>query len=447
MGKVKVLVLAGLMAWLPGLVTAQTKVPTPPAKALIEAALKDDRAYAITRDLSTDIGPRLAGTEAEARARDWAVARLTQEGFTNARVETFPLTAWERIIETATIIGPHAQRLEVHATGGSPSTPAEGIVGEVVRFADMVALRAAAPGSLTGKIAFVDDIMPVTEDGSGYGKAVSLARLAVSSALPARLSARSMSAKVPAIEARLAVLMQQLAAPYAIDDRLVNITVSIGVAVFPQDDANPDTLLRHADQAMYAAKQAGRNRFHQFDAAQERALQLLRAQGHYLREALAQAQFILYLQPKVDMRSGTVVGAEVLSRWQHPERGLVSPGEFLPLLEGTDLEIGFGEWVAEAALTVLGSNVDAQHLQQPDFADWVAGCLARHPRVPAHLVEIEITESAALYDLSAVADTLNALRAMGVTVALDDFGTGYSSLTYLRRLPMDTLKIAQSFVH
>eukprot|EP01041_Mallomonas_annulata_P021504 gene21504-41572_t len=172
MGKVKVLVLAGLMAWLPGLVTAQTKVPTPPAKALIEAALKDDRAYAITRDLSTDIGPRLAGTEAEARARDWAVARLTQEGFTNARVETFPLTAWERIIETATIIGPHAQRLEVHATGGSPSTPAEGIVGEVVRFADMVALRAAAPGSLTGKIAFVDDIMPVTEDGSGYGKAV-----------------------------------------------------------------------------------------------------------------------------------------------------------------------------------------------------------------------------------------------------------------------------------
>lgn len=172
MGKVKVLVLAGLMAWLPGLVTAQTKVPTPPARALIEAALKDDRAYAITRDLTTDIGPRLAGTEAEARARDWAVARLTQEGFTNARVETFPLTAWERVIETATIVGPHAQRLEVHATGGSPSTPAEGIVGEVVRFADMAALRAAAPGSLTGKIAFVDDIMPVTEDGSGYGKAV-----------------------------------------------------------------------------------------------------------------------------------------------------------------------------------------------------------------------------------------------------------------------------------
>ena len=254
-------------------------------------------------------------------------------------------------------------------------------------------------------------------------------------------------------------VMESISAPYTLDTERVVVTASIGYTIFPQDDADADTLLRHADQAMYAAKQAGRNRFHQFDAAQERAVQLLRAQGHYLREALAQAQFTLYLQPKVDMRSGTVVGAEVLSRWLHPERGLVPPGEFLPLLEGTELEIGFGEWVAEAALTVLEQlqdrgmpmplsiNIAAQHLQQPGFADWVAACVARHPRVPAHLVEIEITESAALYDLSAVADTLNAVRAMGVTVALDDFGTGYSSLTYLRRLPMDTLKIDQSFVH
>lgn len=188
-------------------------------------------------------------------------------------------------------------------------------------------------------------------------------------------------------------------------------------------------------------------------------MQLRRAQGRHLRDALADAQFTLYLQPKVDMRSGTVVGAEVLSRWQHPERGLVPPGEFLPLLQGTELEIGFGEWVAEAALTVLEQlqerglpmplsiNIAAQHLQQPGFAPWMAQCLARHPKVPTHLVEIEITESAALYDLSAVAATLTELRAMGVTVSLDDFGTGYSSLTYLRRLPMDTLKIDQSFVH
>ena len=143
-------------------------------------------------------------------------------------------------------------------------------------------------------------------------------------------------------------VMDNISAPYTLDTERVVVTASIGYTVFPQDDADADALLRHADQAMYAAKQAGRNRFHQFDAAQERALQLQREQGRHLREALAAAQFTLYLQPKVDMRSGAVVGAEALARWQHPERGLVPPGEFLPLLEGTELEIDFGEWVVEA---------------------------------------------------------------------------------------------------
>ncbi len=260
-------------------------------------------------------------------------------------------------------------------------------------------------------------------------------------------------------EAMLNRVMASISVPYTLDTERVVVTASIGYTMFPLDDADADALLRHADQAMYAAKQAGRNRFHQFDAAQERALQTLREQGRYIREALADRQFVLYLQPKVDMRSGTVVGAEALSRWQHPERGIVSPGEFLPLLEGTELEIGFGEWVVEAALATLEQlqhrgmpmpvsvNIAAQHLQHPGFADWMAQCLARHPGVPAHLVEIEITESAALYDLTAVSGTLTDLRALGISVSLDDFGTGYSSLTYLRRLPMDTLKIDQSFVH
>ena len=260
-------------------------------------------------------------------------------------------------------------------------------------------------------------------------------------------------------EGMLHRVMESISAPYTLDTERVVVTASIGYTVFPLDDADADALLRHADQAMYAAKQAGRNRFHQFDAAQERALQTLREQGRYIRDALADRQFVLYLQPKVDMRSGTVVGAEALSRWQHPERGIVSPGEFLPLLEGTELEIGFGEWVVDAALVVLEQlqhrgmpmpvsvNIAAQHLQHPGFADWMAQCLTRHPTVPAHLIEIEITESAALYDLTAVAGALTDLRALGVSVSLDDFGTGYSSLTYLRRLPMDTLKIDQSFVH
>ena len=260
-------------------------------------------------------------------------------------------------------------------------------------------------------------------------------------------------------EAMLRRVMESISSPYTLDTERVVVTASIGYTMFPLDDADADTLLRHADQAMYAAKQAGRNRFHQFDAAQERALQTVREQGRYIRDALADRQFVLYLQPKVDMRSGTVVGAEALARWQHPERGIVSPGEFLPLLEGTELEIGFGEWVVEAALVILEQlqrrsmtmpvsvNIAAQHLQHPGFADWMARCLARHPGVPAHLVEIEITESAALYDLTAVAGALTDLRALGISVSLDDFGTGYSSLTYLRRLPMDTLKIDQSFVH
>ena len=260
-------------------------------------------------------------------------------------------------------------------------------------------------------------------------------------------------------ERMLHSVMESISAPYTLDTERVVVTASIGYTLFPHDDADADTLLRHADQAMYGAKQAGRNRFHQFDAAQARALELAREQGRNLQGALANAEFMLYLQPKVDMKSGTVVGAEALARWQHPERGVVAPGEFLPLLEGTDLEIRFGEWVAETALTLLerlqdhgleiplSINLAAQHLQQHGFADWMGQCLARHPRVPAHRVEIEITESAALYDLAAVARALTDLRALGVAVSLDDFGTGYSSLTYLRRLPLDTLKIDQSFVH
>jgi diguanylate cyclase (GGDEF)-like protein/PAS domain S-box-containing protein len=253
-------------------------------------------------------------------------------------------------------------------------------------------------------------------------------------------------------------LMESISSPYTLDTERVAVTASIGYTVFPSDDADADTLLRHADQAMYAAKEAGRNRFHQFDAAQERAQREQREQGLRLRDALAQAQFVLFLQPKVIMQTGEVVGAEALARWQHPVRGLLPPGAFLPLLDGTELEIVFGQWVVEAALAQLEQlldaglnmpvsvNISAQQLQHPGFAAWMVQCLARHPRVAPRLLELEITESAALYDLAAVTETLATLRALGVMVSLDDFGTGYSSLTYLRRLPMDTLKIDQSFV-
>ena len=256
----------------------------------------------------------------------------------------------------------------------------------------------------------------------------------------------------------LARMQEAAAAPVKIRQHTLQLSASMGVTLFPQNGGDADTLLRHADQAMYAAKQAGRNRFHQFDAAQERAQREHHEQGLLLSEALTQAQFVLFLQPKVVMQTGQVVGAEALARWQHPERGLLPPGAFLPLLDGTALEIVFGQWVVEAALAQLerlqeaglhmpvSINISARHLQHPGFGAWIVQCLARYPGVAPSRVELEITESAALYDLAAVADTLAGLRALGLSVALDDFGTGYSSLTYLRRLPMDTLKIDQSFV-
>ena len=253
-------------------------------------------------------------------------------------------------------------------------------------------------------------------------------------------------------------VMESLAAPYTLDTERVSVTASIGYTLYPQDSSDADTLLRHTDQAMYAAKQAGRNRFHQFDTAQERASQQVREQLAQMQGALAAGQFVLFLQPKVNMRLGTVVGAEALARWQHPERGLLSPAVFLPLLQNTELEFTFDAWVVESAMALVRTlksqamefpisiNIAAAHLQQPDFSAWMAQQLARHPDVSPSMLEMEITETAALYNIDLVAGTLGTLQTMGIRTSLDDFGTGYSSLTYLRRLPLHTLKIDQSFV-
>jgi len=253
-------------------------------------------------------------------------------------------------------------------------------------------------------------------------------------------------------------LMRSIAAPYTLEGEPVAVTASIGYTLYPRDDADADTLLRHADQAMYAAKQAGRNRFQEFDAAQERAQRDTHAQVVQVREALAAGQFELYLQPKVDMRLGTIVGVEALARWNHPERGVLSPAAFLHLIEGTDLDTQFGTWVVQSGLALVerlaqsgtalpvSINISAPHLQQAGFARCIGEQLAAHRRSPAHLLDIEITETAALLQIDTVAQTLRELRGLGLTISLDDFGTGYSSLTYLRRLPLNTLKIDQSFV-
>jgi diguanylate cyclase (GGDEF)-like protein len=264
-------------------------------------------------------------------------------------------------------------------------------------------------------------------------------------------------------ESRLAVerVLRVVAQPYVIDPSVdpVQVTASMGATVYPIDRSDADTLLRHADHAMYGAKQAGRNGYQFFDPEhrrrnEERVMAIGRVQ-----EALDNREFVLYYQPKVDMRRGVVLGLEALVRWDHPQHGLIAPMQFLPLIENTGLSSRVGDWVLGQALEHLAQwrragheisvsvNVSARHLQEPDFALRLAELLARHPEVLATSLELEVLETAAHADIEATSGLLARCRALGVRFALDDFGTGYSTLTYLKQLPVDVLKIDRSFVH
>jgi diguanylate cyclase (GGDEF)-like protein/PAS domain S-box-containing protein len=246
----------------------------------------------------------------------------------------------------------------------------------------------------------------------------------------------------------------------AAQDTHENIVLSgsIGVTLFPKDDVDADTLLRHADQAMYRAKESGKNRYHKFDPEHDRQVRASHEALQRLALALEREEFVLHYQPKVNMVTGDVIGTEALIRWLDPVRGIVAPGSFLPTIEGTELEIALGDYVFEAALTQLGRwkargimlpvsvNVSPNHLQVPQFAERLKAILARHPLVKPGDLQLEIIESTAIGDVKRAIATLDACRKMGVRFALDDFGTGYSSLTYFRKLPIDELKVDQSFV-
>ncbi len=252
--------------------------------------------------------------------------------------------------------------------------------------------------------------------------------------------------------------MAAICAPCTVAGEEVTVTASMGATLYPGDHSDADTLLRHADQAMYQAKQSGRNRFHFFDSGQEQATRDRNERMVELRRALQEGEFVLYLQPRVNMRSGQVIGAEALARWQHPQQGLLTPAHFLADIEGSELNAVFGEWVIGSALQILQSwqaqglgwalsiNITARHLQTAGFGAMLAQRLRQCPVVRPRLMELEVTESGSLSDLDAAVSVIDQLHALGVQLSLDDFGTGYSSLTYLRRLPVDTLKIDQSFV-
>ncbi len=257
----------------------------------------------------------------------------------------------------------------------------------------------------------------------------------------------------------LARLQAGFTKPFALGGGpLLQISASIGATIYSGGPATADELVRHADQALYRAKELGRNRFHVFEKGRDwphvdRESTLTR-----IERALADGEFALYYQPKVDLRRGQVVGAEALIRWLHPQRGVVPPAEFLPVVEGTEFVGPLGDWVLDTALGQLAIwrtagldlsvsvNISPRHLQTSGFAARLARHLNAHETVPPSCLELEILESTTLGDIGFISSVITECRAHGVRFALDDFGTGFSSLAYLREVPADVIKIDQSFV-
>lgn len=259
-------------------------------------------------------------------------------------------------------------------------------------------------------------------------------------------------------EAILARLLSAASAAVTVGSLSLQVSASIGMTLFPQDGAEAEQLIRHADQAMVIAKLAGKNRYHLFDVVQDAAVKSHRENLERIRTGLARGEFVLYYQPKVDMRAGEVTGAEALIRWQHPERGLLGPSVFLPTVADHPLCVDMGEWAIMTALAQMSRwraqglmlsvsvNIEAYQLQQVDFPDRLASLVAAQHDVPSVCLELEILESSAFKDVQQVAGVVRRCQATGVRFALDDFGTGYSSLAYIRHFPAEVVKIDQSFV-
>lgn len=258
---------------------------------------------------------------------------------------------------------------------------------------------------------------------------------------------------------RIKRLAADLAQPVTIGGQEISVSASIGVTYYPQAEAiDADQLLRQADLAMYQAKLEGKNRYHIFDIEEERNLRGYHENLQSVEHALQARQFVLFYQPKVNMRTGAILGFEALIRWQHPERGLLSPAAFLPAVENHHLAVEVGEWVINEALnqlaiwqaaglsTRVSVNISGIHLRETDFVERLAALLALHPQIPASQLELEVLESSTLGDLAQISRIIEQCRAIGVDFAFDDFGTGYSSLTYLKRLSANVIKIDQSFV-
>ena len=253
-------------------------------------------------------------------------------------------------------------------------------------------------------------------------------------------------------------ILDAIALPCRLGEHELSITASIGIALFPRDGGDESTLLRNADAAMHRAKEAGRNAFEFYTEDMNTSSLGRLLLEHQLRGAAERGELLLHYQPKVSAADGRLGGFEALLRWQHPELGMVSPGQFIPLAEESGLIVPIGQWVLEEAcrqqrawldagfeVPPLAVNLSAHQLAQPDIVATVAAAIGRHHLAPG-LIELELTETMLMRDVDRTIRTLVRLREMGVRLSIDDFGTGYSSLNYLRQFPVNALKIDRSFV-
>ena len=264
------------------------------------------------------------------------------------------------------------------------------------------------------------------------------------------------------VEASIPILnriLMGVSQPVHLKQDNLQVSASLGVTFYASTDAiNADQLLHQADLAMYQAKLAGKNSYHFFDVIDDSHICGYHESMERIRQALAAHEFVLYYQPKVNMQTAVIIGAEALIRWQHPTQGLLSANVFMPTIEDNSLSIELGEWVIDAVLAQMelwtaagltlpvSININARQLQHTGFIDSLRTLLAAHPTVNPGCLELEVLETSAMEDLTKVSKVLEISREMGFNFSLDNFGTGYSSLTYLKRLPVTTLKIDQSFV-
>jgi EAL domain-containing protein (putative c-di-GMP-specific phosphodiesterase class I) len=253
-------------------------------------------------------------------------------------------------------------------------------------------------------------------------------------------------------------LVHAVSQPFHIGPHTLHVSVSIGITLFPLDDSEADLLIKNADMAMYHAKELGRNGFQFYSAdLTQKVNEHMRLESE-LRLALEREEFVLHFQPIVDLRTGLVKSAEVLLRWQHPERGLVAPGEFIPVLEDSGLILPVTEWVlrksieqlrrytpAGVPMPALAVNITAGCFRGNGITKCTGNVLATYGGQMGEIV-VEITESVLMHDSGNVLELMHELRAIGIRIALDDFGTGQSSLSHLRKFPIDVVKIDRDFV-